>query len=559
MKRQHIILLLVALLLAPLTALFAAEPTKPPAKPNILIILADDMGYSDIGCYGGEMHTPNIDRLAASGMKFSQMYNTAKCFPSRACLQTGVYFQRTDTDFSHTATLGEVLRPAGYRTLWSGKHHARFNPVTRGYDRYYGMIGGAENHFNPGSGPAPGQPAPASKGGGNRWSLDGEEVKDFIPQDPKFYDTDAFTDRALKWLNEYKKEDKPFLLYMAYTAPHWPLQAWPEDIAKYKGVYDGGYEAVRQARYQRQIKLGLIDPKTSPLPPMEFGKKTQKWDDLSPDERRKESMRMEIYAAMVDRVDQNIGRLLKRLEEQGKLDNTLIMFLSDNGACAEGPKVKNADPNAPMGSVASFVSYGQNWASVGNTPLRKWKTDSFEGGICTPLVVHWPAVVKPQTGWNRERAHLIDIMPTVLSVSGAKYPGASKEAKIPPLDGVSLLPAFKGEAIARPKPLFFQYTKGSAIRDGQWKLVRLSPTWELYDLATDRTETHDLAAKRPDIVRQMDVQWRAWWKDCTGSEWTGKEGKKRGMEEEVAPADSKPADTQDKKALRKARKAAGGR
>ena len=393
------------------------------------------------------------------------------------------------------------------------------------------------------------------KGGGNRWSLDGEEVKDFIPKDPKFYDTDAFTDRALKWLNEYKKEDKPFLLYLAYTAPHWPLQAWPEDIAKYKGVYDGGYEAVRQARYQCQVKLGLIDPKTSPLPPMEFGRKnTKQWEDLSPDERKQEAMRMEIYAAMVDRVDQNIGRLLKRLEEQGKLDNTLILFLADNGACAENPQVKNVDPDAPMGSVGSFVSYGQNWASVGNTPLRKWKTDSFEGGICTPLVVHWPAGIKPQTGYNREPAHLIDIMPTVLAVSGAKYPGASKEAKIPPPDGVSLLPAFKGETIARKSPLFFQFNKGSAIRDGQWKLVRNSPTWELYDLAADRNEMHDLAAKRPELVKQMDDAWLAWWKDCTGSEWTGKEGKTRGMEEEVAPAD-----TQDKKALRKARKAAGGR
>ncbi|MEI8342574.1 MAG: arylsulfatase [Verrucomicrobiota bacterium] len=532
MKRLQKIIAFALLLLASSAALPASEVAKPPTKPNILIILVDDMGYSDIGCFGSEIKTPNIDRLAANGMKFTQMYNTAKCYPTRACLQTGVYFQRTDTDFSNTATLGEVLRPAGYHTLWSGKHHAKFNPVTRGYDRYYGMIGGAENHFNPGSKAAPGQPAPAGGGGGARWSLDGEEVKDFTPQDPKFYDTDAFTDRALKWLDEYQKDDKPFLLYMAYTAPHWPLQAWPEDIAKYKGVYGGGYDAIHQARYERQIKLGLVDPKTSPLPQMECGKKgTIKWDDLSPDERKQEATKMEIYAAMVDRVDQNIGRLLKRLEEQGKLDNTLIMFLSDNGACAENPKVENVDPNAPMGSVASFVSYGQNWASVSNTPLRKWKQDSFEGGVCTPLVVQWPAAIKPQTGWNREPIHLIDIMPTVLSITGGKYPGASKQAKIPPMDGVSLLPAFKGEAIARPKPLFYQFNKGSAIRDGQWKLVRNSPTWELYDLANDRTETNNLAAQRPDMVAKLDAQWLAWWKDCTGKEWTGNEGKKTSQEE----------------------------
>jgi len=516
-----------ALLLAFLgfsTGLSAGTP------PNILVILVDDMGYSDIGCYGGEIRTPNIDRLAANGVKFAEMYNTAKCYPTRACLQTGVYFQRTDRDFSNTATLGEVLRPAGYTTLWSGKHHAKFNPVTRGYERYYGMIGGAENHFNPGSKAAPGQPAPASKGDGNRWSLDSKEVDDFIPQDPKFYDTDAFTDHALQWLNEYEKKDKPFLLYVAYTAPHWPLQAWPEDIAKYQGVYDGGYEAIRQARYERQIKLGLVDPQTSPLPPMEVGRKGSKWEDLSTDERRKEAMRMEIYAAMVDRVDQNIGRILKRLEEQGKLDNTLIMFLSDNGACAETPKIADVDPAAPMGTVASFVSYGQNWASVGNTPLRKWKTTSHEGGVCTPMVVHWPAGIKPRAGWNREPVHAIDILPTLVAVAGAKYPGISKEAKISPPDGVSLLPAFKGEAIARKQPLFFQFNKGSAIRDGQWKLVRLGATWELYDLATDRTETRDLAAKRPDLVKQMDSAWLAWWKGCTGSEWTGKNTKERDLE-----------------------------
>ena len=519
-------------LLAALLGLAASVSAGSP--PNILVILVDDMGYSDLGCYGGEIRTPNIDRLAANGMKFSAMYNTAKCYPTRACLQTGVYFQRTDRDFANTATLGEVLRPAGYTTLWSGKHHAKFNPVTRGYDRFYGLIGGAQNHFNPGSGPAPGQPAPASKRAGNRWSLDekgGADVKDFIPHDPKFYDTDAFTDRALAWLSEYQQTEKPFLLYLAYTAPHWPLQAWPEDIAKYKGVYDSGYEAVRQARYERQIKLGLVDPKTSPLPPMEYGRKSgNKWSELSPEERRLEAMRMEIYAAMVDRVDQNIGRVLQRLEDQGKLDNTLILFLSDNGACAESPKVDNVDPKAPLGSVASFLSYGPNWASVGNTPWRKWKQDSFEGGIATPLVAHWPAGLKPQAGWNREPVHLIDIMPTVAAVSGAKYPGASTATKIPAPDGVSLLPAFQGQPLARARPLFFQFNRGSAVRDGQWKLVRQGASWELYDMAIDRTETRNLAAQRPELVRQMDAAWQAWWKDCTGKAWTGTPPRERADE-----------------------------
>ncbi len=523
MKHRHFVLLLAALQIASLALLRAAETAKPAGKPNILIILVDDMGYSDIGCFGSEIKTPNIDRLAAGGMKFAEMYNTAKCFPTRACLQTGVYFQRTDRDFSHTTTLGEVLRPAGYITLWSGKQHAKFNPVTRGYDRYYGMLGGCENHFNPGSKAIAGQPTPTHKDNGNRWALDGKEVDDFIPQDPNFYDTDAFTGRALQWLDEYQKTNRPFLLYMAYTAPHWPLMARPEDIAKYKGVYDGGYDAVRKARYERQIKLGLVDPKTSPLPPMEYEKKAaKKWDALSPEERKQEAMKMEIFAAMLDRVDQNIGRLLKRLEEQEKLDNTLILFLSDNGACAETPvDWDNMDPNAPMGSVATFISYGPSWASVGHTPLRTWKTDSFEGGVCTPLVAHWPVGIKPQSGYNREPAHLIDIMPTVLDITGAKYPGASKQTKIPPMDGVSLLPAFKGQTIGRSKPLIFQFNKGSAIRDRQWKLVRNSPTWELYDMAADRNEMHNLAAERPDLVQQMDAAWLAWWQDCTGSAWTG--------------------------------------
>ncbi len=523
MNHPKTIVTLAVLLLASPAVLPAAEPAKPPARPNILIILVDDMGYSDIGCFGSEIKTPNIDRLAGNGIKFAEMYNTAKCFPTRACLQTGLYYQRTDKGYVHAATLGEALQPAGYITLWSGKHHAKWNPVTRGYDRYYGMIGGAENHFNPGSKAIAGQPAPAGNGKGAHWSLDPQEVKDFVPQDPNFYDTDAFTDRALKWLDEYQKDKRPFLLYMAYTAPHWPLMARPEDIAKYKGVYDGGYDAVRQARYERQIKLGLIDPKTTPLPPMESGGKKAKfsWSELSPTERKQEAMKMEVYAAMVDRVDQNIGRLLKRLEEQGKLDNTLVLFLSDNGASTESPKVKNVDPAAPIGSVASFPSYGQSWATVSDTPLRKWKGSSFEGGVCTPLVAHWPAGIKPQSGYNRQPAHLIDIMPTVLDITGAKYPGASKQAKIPPMDGVSLLPALKGQTIARSKPLFFQYNKGSAIRDGQWKLVRDSSTWELYDMVADRNEMHNLATERPELVKQMDAAWLAWWKDCTGSDWTG--------------------------------------
>lgn len=524
MNKQNRIFAIVLVMIS-LSVTTFAQVKKNSNRPNILIILADDMGYSDIGCFGGEIHTPNIDRLAAGGVKFSQMYNTAKCFPTRATLLTGSYYQRTNANFGNTATLGEVLRPAGYNTFWSGKQHAKFNPVTRGFDRFYGMIGGCENHFNPGFAAAQGQAVPAYKIAGNRWSIDEKDVPEnnnYIPQDPKFYDTDAFTDRALTWLNEYQKDNKPFLLYMAYTAPHWPLHAWPKDIAKYKGVYDGGYESIRQARYKRQIQLGLIDPKTSPLPPMEIGETKRKWESLSQEERKLEATRMEIYAAMVDRLDQNIGRLLKRLEDQGKLENTLVFFLSDNGACATDPKVDHEDTNAPMGSVASYPSYGQNWATVSDTPLRKWKTTNHEGGISTPLIINWPAGIQPTRGWNQEPVHLIDIMPTVLAVSGAKFPGESKESDIHDLDGLSLIPVFKGEKLGRKSPLFYQYAKSAAIRDRQWKLVRLGPTWELYNMATDRTETNNLVTQFPDIVKKMETQWLAWWKDCTKADWTGK-------------------------------------
>ena len=489
----------------------AAEPKKSPDKPNILIIMVDDMGYSDLGCYGSEIKTPNIDRLAEGGLKFANMYNTAKCYPSRACLQTGVYYQRTDLDFKNTATLGEVLRPAGYTTLWSGKHHAKFNPVSRGYDRYYGMIGGVENHFKP--------KQDASKG----WALDGEEA---ATRDSGFYSTDAYTDKALKWLDEYNETNKPFLLNIAYTAPHWPLQAWPEDISKYKGVYDAGYAPIRNARYERQIKLGLVDPKTTSLSAFDLEKKSEKnWDDLSSVAKKKQSALMEIYAAMVDRVDHNIGRIVQRLKDQGKLDNTLILFMADNGGCAENPKMDDADQNAPLGSAESFLSYGSGWASVSNTPLRRWKQDSFEGGISTPLVAHWPAGFKPLADWNREAAHLIDIMPTVIAVAGATYPGESKQAKIPPLDGVSLMPAFLGQSIVRSGPLFFQFGKGSAVNEGQWKLVRNTVNWELYNKTTDRSEIHNLASKYPDVVRKLDAQWQAWWLSSTGSVWSGKVGK----------------------------------
>lgn len=481
-------------------------------RPNVLIILVDDMGYSDIGCYGGEIQTPNLDKLARGGMKFSQMYNTAKCYPTRACLQTGIYFQRTDRDFSNTATLGEVLRPVGYRTLWSGKHHANFSPTTRGYDRHFGMLGGASNHWNPGKSPAKGQSQPAFKGT-SPWDMDGEIVKDFIPDDPDFYSTDTTTDHALKWLDQYRNEGKPFLLYVAYTAPHWPLHAWPEDIAKYKGIYDSGYDAIREARYKRQIKMGLFDPEIAPLTNPD---RPYDWDSLTAEEKADEARRMEVHAAMVDRIDQNIGRLVDKLKSLGQLNNTLLLFLSDNGASPEKPKVSFHDPDADWGTVSRYDTIGPNWAQVSETPLRKWKGSSHEGGINTPLIAHWPEVIKPTDDWYREPVHLIDIMPTILEITGACYPGKSSESEIPAVDGVSFLAALKGQSHKRDKPLFFQFGGGSAMRDGKWKLVRSRKGWELYDFSTDRTEGCDLATEMPERVEQMSAAWDAWFVECTG-------------------------------------------
>ena len=487
--------------------------------PNIVVILVDDMGYSDLGCFGSEIQTPRLDALAANGLRFSQMYNTAKCYPTRASLLTGLYFQRTNRSFDHTATLGEVLRPAGYRTLWSGKHHANFNPKTRGFDRFYGLLGGAQNHFNPGSTAAPGQSRPARKGDSNSWDLDGETVRDFVPEDPAYFDSDAFTDYALQWLDEYADEDQPFLLYLSYTAPHWPLQAWPRDIAKYAGVYDVGYDVIRAARYQKQIEIGLVDPAISPLSEMNHGRRGKAWALLSPQEQRDEAKRMEIYAAMVDNVDQNVGRLVDQLEAQGELDNTLILFLSDNGACAEIPQVEYVDPTAPMGTVGSYDSYGESWATVGNTPLRRWKSSSYEGGVRTSLVAHWPAGIKAPGSWIHEPAHVIDLMPTVLEIGQGTYPGEAVASAIAPPDGVSLVPAFEGRSVERAAPLFFQFNKGAAVRDGDWKLVRLGPEWELYDMATDQTETRNLAAEQPERVQSMIGAWETWWRDCRGEDY----------------------------------------
>jgi arylsulfatase len=496
-------------------SVFAGPVSVAEEQPNIIFILVDDMGWSDIGCYGSEIQTPNIDSLADNGIRFTQFYNTAKCNPTRASLLTGMYHQKTDMTgpnvMKNSATLGEVLRPAGYRTLASGKHHGTENLHDRGFDHYYGLRDGCSNFWNPGV-QREGEPAPARKTY-RYWCDDETTYHPYTPEDRDFYTTDAFTDRALRWLDEPDLGEKPFFLYLAYTAPHFPLQAWPSDIAKYEGIYDDGYLPIREARYKRMIEMGLIDPEKNPLPEWD-GKDWDAHEDL---ERRKEIRRMEIYAAMMDRVDQNIGRILNKLRAQGKLENTLIMFASDNGACPDGT-IRAKDKSTKLedfGKINSYETPEQSWATVQNTPLRQWKGFSHEGGIRTPFIISWPAGIDASGAIYREPGHVMDIMPTLLEITGARYPNEANGQKVLPMDGVSLTPAFMGKDLDRNKPLYWEYSEGFAIRDGDMKAVRLrravDKEWELYDFSTDENETNDLAPTMPDKLKLMKQKWKQWY------------------------------------------------
>ncbi|MFP6904427.1 MAG: arylsulfatase [Verrucomicrobiota bacterium] len=490
----------------------------PGERPNILVIMTDDMGYSDLGCYGGEIATPNLDALAAGGIRYTQMYNTSKCWTTRISLLTGRYHQRSGRGFEHTALAGEVLRPAGYRTWWSGKHHADFNPHGRGFDHFSGFLGGAINFWNPGNTAREGEAAPGW-GATYTWAFDQRTVKPFVPG-KRFYATDTFTDWALEWLDEKRGADEPFFLYVAYNAPHWPLHAHAEDIAKYAGVYDAGYEAIRKARYARQLAMGLFDAASTPLSPPEHAD----WKALPDAQRKQEALRMQIHAAMVDRVDQNVGRLVAALKAQDAFENTLIFFLVDNGASHERPSRGKKDPEAPWGTVGSFEAIGQSWANAANSPLRKWKVQGLEGGINTPMIAHWPRGIRAGKGSIcREPSHLVDLLPTWMELAGkdAVYPAAFR-----PLDGISLVPTLHGKALKRGRPLFFQYGSWQVIRDGKWKLAQAkSGPWELYDLSTDRTETRNRAGEYPERVADLKEQWHAWYRACTGKDWKGSAGK----------------------------------
>ena len=407
-------------------------------KPNFVVIMCDDMGYSDIGCYGGEIETPNLDSLAANGIRYSQMYNTSKCTTSRSSLLTGRYVTNKtfEQNYKKGPTIGEVLKSAGYRTLWSGKNHSPIRPPERGFDRFYGFQGGACNFWNPGDKLLNGGRFPHIKT--YEWMVNDTWLPKYIPEDPDYYMTDAITDNALNWLDEYSSEDKPFLLYLAYNSPHWPLHAPDKDIAKYKGVYDGGYQKIQQNRYKKMVQNGVIDPATAPLNPQ----KIVDWNTLSAKEKKLEAQRMEIHAAMVDNMDQNIGRVIGKLKERGQLDNTLILFFSDNGSSAERDTraFENYKPTGDekVGSVMSYECIGREWAMVLNTPLAKYKRTSHEGGICTPMIAHWPNGISKTGTWNDQPVHLVDIMSTLTDIGDGVYPKKYNGKPSKPVEGISL-------------------------------------------------------------------------------------------------------------------------
>ena len=482
-------------------------------RPNIVLILTDDLGWADIGCYGSEVRTPNIDGLARDGVSFTQFYNTGKCFPSRACLLTGVYAQqcgmaRGHGDIENAVTLGEVLRTAGYRTLWSGKHHGTENPYHRGFDHFYGLRDGACNYFNPGL-QREGEPKPAQKRYGKRtWCIDGETLRPYTPEDPDFYTTDYFTKYAVDWLEEGKGDDRPFFLYLAYNAPHDPMQAWPEDIARYEGMYDVGYGAIRRARYARQIERGLVDPETAPLSQREH----PEWNGLSREEQRDQARRMEVYSAMIDRMDQGVGSVLRKLRELGEEENTLVLFCSDNGASAESVEVGDA----PIGTMGRWSSLQRRWANVANTPLRKYKNWSHEGGVCTPLVARWPARIADGGRITHWPGHFIDFMATFVDITGADYPEHFNDQGIVPMQGTSFVPIMEGGDGAEGRTLFWEWAGGRAVRRDGWKLVSKHGPWELYNMNEDRTETNDLADDRRDLVKDLSTAWERWYADGYG-------------------------------------------
>jgi arylsulfatase A-like enzyme len=538
--------LVTALFLAATWTAWAA-PATGLGKPNVILILADDLGYSDLGCYGSSIRTPNLDALAAQGVRFSQFYNMARCCPTRASLLTGLYnhqagvghmtqdWDRFGPAYSgglnqRSATFAELLQGAGYGTYLAGKWHVGgFGrrgdpnyPTRRGFDRYYGTSGGGDFF----------RPSPLR--------LDDQEV---IPGDD-YYFTDAISEYGVRFLQDHgrARPHDPFLLHLCYTAPHFPLHARPDDIARYRGKFRHGWDVERERRLARQKELGLLgaDTALSPRDPV-----AQPWSAVQDVDEW--DLRMAVHAAMIDRMDQGIGKVMETVREMGVERNTLVLFLSDNGASAEAldswpNPARGHKPGTPTGAPNSHRCLEIGWANAANTPFRECKMWNHEGGIATPLIASWPARLKQKGLVTHEVGSVIDLAPTLLAAAGASYPARFRDRDLTPLEGRDLLPAMTGGDLGR-RTLFWEHEGNRAVRQGDWKLVaEYGRPWELYDLARDRTETRDLAAQDPARVGAMTALWQSWadrvgvvpWKDLPGSSYRPRPGYRRKSEPPIA-------------------------
>ncbi len=559
------------ILLVPCTLLGLSAATegygagKKDGRPNIIVILADDLGYSDMGCYGGEISTPNLDRLAQNGLRFNSFYNTSRSCPTRASLLTGIYQHQAGigrmtfddhlpgyrgTLSKNAVTIAEVLSGAGYQTGMIGKWHVAETPLRpdqtawlnhqvfheefadkvnypthRGFMDYYGTIYGVVDYFDPFS------------------LVNGEEPVNSVPDD--YYITNALSDSAVMYVNRYAKGGKPFFLYLSYTAPHWPLHALPEDIEKYKDTYKVGWQAIREQRYERMKRLGIFPGQTDYLSQRQFdddwaNNPTAEWDARA----------MAVHAAMVDRMDRGIGELVEALRKNGQLDNTLIMFMSDNGASSESCQNYSAGENdrpsktrdgrdivyprkkeVMPGPQTSYAGIGDRWANVVNTPFRFWKAKQFDGGICTPMVAHWPKGIgkKVKGKVTGDMCHVMDIMATCVEMAGAAYPKTYGGNEIVPMEGVSFVSTLQGKPRKGHEYLGFEHFNQRAfIASDGWKIVWQGPKtgWELYDLNTDRTELRNLASQKPEKVSQLAAQYEAWAKRCMVEPYPGQEKEK---------------------------------
>ncbi|MCJ8165959.1 arylsulfatase [Pontibacter sp. E15-1] len=498
--------------------LLSLTPQK--SQPNIIVILADDMGYSDLGSFGSEIRTPHLDALAEGGLKMTQFYNASRCCPTRASLLTGLYPHQAGVGHmvnereqpayrgmlnEECVTMAEALKEGGYTTYMAGKWHlnARLEhwPLKHGFDRYFGMLDGANSYF------------------GNRPYRPNQTLTyalDNAPYTPGkgFYATDAYTDYALRFIEEGKGKGKPFFLYLAYTAPHWPLHALPEDIARYKETYKKGWDNLREERFRRMQNMGILSPETQ-LSPRDGN--VPAWESLTAAEKRTWETKMAVYAAMVDRMDQNIGRLRQKLKDMGEDQNTIIMFLSDNGGSYEAidgpgftPEILAASKK-PASDPTSFTAYQYEGANLSNTPFRKFKRWEHEGGISTPFIANYPGVI-PAGQVNHQPAHIIDLMATTLDLAGVRYPDTYQGRNVKPLEGISMVPLLKGQEWPGHAAIFFEHEGNRAVRQGDWKLVSVYPEdeWALYDISTDRTELHDLSSQFPEKVQTMEQQYAAW-------------------------------------------------